>query len=234
MTWVVMPAAGSGRRFGGERPKQYAPILDKPLIQWTLERLAGHAAITGVVVVLAPDDPWWPGWQSMLGKPLLRADGGAERADSVRAGLAALPASVDDTDFVLVHDAARPCVRASDISRLLDQAGAADGGLLAAPVRDTLKREDAVRGELPTRVAQTVSRAGLWRALTPQMFRRGALRAALAAWPSRGPAPTDEAQAMEACGAHPLLVAGADDNLKVTTPFDLALATFLLQSEYLA
>jgi 2-C-methyl-D-erythritol 4-phosphate cytidylyltransferase len=224
VSWVVVPAAGSGRRFGGERPKQYADIDGRPLIQWTLERLASHPRIEGLVVVLAADDPWWPGWTTIAGKPVLRATGGTERVDSVRAGLLALPPEVADEDFVLVHDAARPCLRHADIDRLLDEARPAGGGLLAAPVGDTLKRA-AADG---THVEATVPRAGLWRALTPQMFRRGELLAALARWPREGAPPTDEAQAMEALGHAPRLVQGAADNLKVTTAADLALATFLL------
>lgn len=227
--WAVVPAAGSGRRFGGERPKQYADLAGKPLIQWTLERLTAHPQVAGAVVVLAPDDPWWPGWSELHGKPLLRADGGAERADSVLAGLRALPASVGEAEFVLVHDAARPCLRAEDLSRLIAAADAGDGALLAAPVRDTLKRADGL-ATLP-QVAATVARTSLWRAFTPQMFRRGALTQAISAWPASGPGPTDEAQAMEATGIRPLLIEGADDNLKVTTAHDLALAAFWLQQE---
>lgn len=230
MIWAVVPAAGSGRRFGGERPKQYADIHGQPLIAWTLQQLARHPQVVGLMVVLATDDPWWPGWTSMLDKTLLRTDGGAERADSVLAGLRALPSAVRDEDFVLVHDAARPCVRLEDISRLIEVAGTAEGGLLATPLRDTLKREDTLRGhEATPRVAQTLPREGLWRALTPQMFRRGALQRALASWPQRSAPPTDEAQAMEAIGAHPLLVQGADDNLKVTTPCDWVIARHLLE-----
>lgn len=224
MSWVVVPAAGSGRRFGGERPKQYADIDGRPLIQWTLERLASHPRIEGLVVVLAAGDPWWPGWTTLSGKPVLSAPGGAERVDSVSAGLAALPDSVSSDDFVLVHDAARPCLRHADLERLLDEGAVGCGGLLAAPVGDTLKRaaDDGVH------VEATVPRAGLWRALTPQMFRRGQLETALAAWPRGAAPPTDEAQAMEAIGHAPRLVEGAADNLKVTTAADLALATFLL------
>ncbi|MFO1495211.1 MAG: 2-C-methyl-D-erythritol 4-phosphate cytidylyltransferase [Lysobacterales bacterium] len=229
MIWAVVPAAGSGRRFGGERPKQYADIHGKPLIGWTLQALAQHPAVAGLMVVLAADDLWWPGWTELAGKPVLRACGGAERADSVLAGLRALPPAVAAQEFVLVHDAARPCVRAEDISRLIDLAGAAEGGLLATPLRDTLKRADASPGAGATpQVAHTVAREGLWRALTPQMFRRGALEQALARWPHQSAPPTDEAQAMEACGVQPLLVAGADDNLKVTTPSDWLIASQLL------
>ncbi|MBK8067367.1 MAG: 2-C-methyl-D-erythritol 4-phosphate cytidylyltransferase [Rhodanobacteraceae bacterium] len=219
----MVPAAGSGRRFGAELPKQYALIDGRPLLRWTLERLAAVPQLSGLMVVLAADDPHWPGWDAISGKPLLTAIGGAERADSVLSGLRALPAVVGDNDFVLVHDAARPCVRPDDIERLTRLAGAADGGLLAAPVRDTLKRSTDGRA-----VEQTVPRSELWRALTPQMFRRGALVRALEGAIAQDRQPTDEAQAIEWAGGRPLLVEGAEDNLKVTTARDLALAEWLL------
>lgn len=221
MTWVVVPAAGSGRRFGGAVPKQYAVIGGQPLLWWTLTRLAAVPAVSGVMVVLAPVDPHWPRWTEVAGKPLLTTSGGAERADSVLAGLRALPPQVADTDPVLVHDAARPCVRAQDVARLLLECGQG-GGLLAAPVRDTLKR--GANGE----VDATVDRRGLWRALTPQCFPRGALTQALAAARHAGRTPTDEAQAIEWAGGRPRLIEGSEDNLKVTTERDLALAEWLL------
>lgn len=224
MIWAVVPAAGSGRRFGAELPKQYALIDGRPLLRWTLERLAAMPQVGGLMVVLAADDPHWPGWDAISGKPLLTAIGGAERADSVLSGLRALPAEVADDDFALVHDAARPCVRPDDIVRLIEQAGAGEGGLLAAPVRDTLKRSIDGRA-----VEQTVPRSELWRALTPQMFRRGALVRALEDAIAQGRQPTDEAQAIEWSGGRPLLVEGAEDNLKVTTARDLALAAWLFQ-----
>lgn len=232
MIWAVVPAAGSGRRFGGELPKQYATIDAQPLLYWTLMRLAQVPRISGLAVVLAADDPFWPGWDMLGGKPLITAIGGAERADSVLAGLQSLPAAVSSDAFVLVHDAARPCVRAGDIDRLIDAVGDGDGGLLAAPVSDTIKQQQSTVAEhpLPT-VARTVSRADLWRALTPQMFRRGALSSALALASARGAKPTDEAQAMEWTGVAPLLVEGAPDNIKVTTAHDLALAQFLLRAQ---
>lgn len=232
MTWVVVPAAGSGRRFGGELPKQYATIDGRPLLFWTLSRLALVPRISGLLVVLAADDPFWPGWDTIGGKPVITAIGGAERADSVLAGLRALPASVSADSFVLVHDAARPCVRTADIDALMNAVDDGDGGLLAAPVRDTIKQQQqAGAGQLDARVAQTVRRDDLWRALTPQMFRRGALSTALAGASERGAAPTDEAQAMEWTGVAPLLVEGAPDNIKVTTAHDLALARFLLREQ---
>lgn len=230
MIWVVVPAAGSGRRFGGELPKQYATIDGQPLLYWTLLRLAQVPRIGALVVVLAADDPHWPGWSEIGGKPIVTTIGGAERADSVLAGLRALPRTVADQDLVLVHDAARPCVRVADIGRLIDAVGESDGGLLAAPVRDTLKRQSTPVDDC-ARVEATVARSGLWRALTPQAFRRGPLSRALQHALVNQTVPTDEAQAMEWTGVMPVLVEGAQDNIKVTTAHDLALAQFLLRTQ---
>jgi 2-C-methyl-D-erythritol 4-phosphate cytidylyltransferase len=221
--WCVVPAAGRGARFGAERPKQYMPLAGQPLLMWTLQRLASSRDIAGLLVVLAQHDGYWPGIGSIGGKPVLTTPGTAERSGSVLAGLRALPASVLPGDYVLVHDAARPCVRSADIARLVTEACAAGGGLLAAPLRDTLKRADQ-----GLRVVATEPREACWRALTPQVFRRGELTAALEHAATRGIAITDEAMAMECMGHHPLLVEGADSNIKVTTPSDLALAEYLL------
>ena len=224
MIWAVVPAAGRGSRVGGDVPKQHRPLLGRPLIRHTLERLAACPRIAGLMVVLAADDSFWPGWRELRGKPVHTAIGGAERADSVLAGLAALPDTVRAQDWVLVHDAARPCLRHDDLDRLLDHGCAHDvGAILAAPVSDTLKRDDG-RGA----IARTEPRAGLWRALTPQLFRRGTLQRALDAAAHAGIAITDEAMALERLGLSPLLVEGAADNIKVTTPADLAFAEFLL------
>ncbi len=224
MSWAVVPAAGSGRRFGGATPKQYLLLAGRPLLEHSLRALLGCADIDGVVVVLAADDAGWPGWRELAGKPVLTCTGGDTRAESVLAGLQALPASVDDDQWVLVHDAARPCLDAGDLRALLDE-GRADpvGALLAAPVRDTLKRADDAARSLGTE-----PRERLWRALTPQMFRRGGLTRALRAAIAAGVAVTDEAMAMERLGLAPRLVEGREDNLKVTTPADLALAEFIL------
>lgn len=226
MTWVVVPAAGRGSRMGEAVPKQYLPLAGAPLLDWTLRRLAACPSVTGLLVVLAPDDPRWFGWDTLAGRPVRTATGGAERADSVLAGLEALPATVGPDDPVLVHDAARPCVRIDDIERLLAIArDAPDGALLATPLADTLKRAGA--GDPPT-VADTPPRAGLWRALTPQAFPRALLQRALVEAAADGVAVTDESMAVERLGRHPRLVEGAADNIKVTTPADLALAAVLL------
>jgi 2-C-methyl-D-erythritol 4-phosphate cytidylyltransferase len=221
--WCVVPAAGRGTRVGGDCPKQYLPLAGRPLILHTLERLAAHPRIGGLLVALAADDAHWPDLHALAGKPVLTTVGGGERADSVLAGLRALPAEVAAEEFVLVHDAARPCVRAADIQRLVERASGADGGLLGAPLRDTLKRADA-HGHSRT----TEPREQRWRAFTPQMFRRGQLVAALAAATHAGVVVSDEAMAMERAGFAPLLVEGAEDNIKVTTAADFALAEFLL------
>ncbi len=224
--WCVVPAAGRGSRFGGGTPKQYLPLAGESLLSRTLERVAAHPRIAGLMVVLAADDSRWPGISSLLGKPVLTCIGGGERADSVLAGLNALSGRVEKNDFVLVHDAARPCVRTDDISRLLDLGIAAGGALLAAPLRDTLKRADAGNFSVATE-----PREARWRALTPQMFRLGELIAALESARAAGVAVTDEAMAMERAGRRPLLVEGAESNIKVTTPADMMLAEFLLGRE---
>lgn len=221
--WCVVPAAGRGARVGGDIPKQYLPIAGKPMLLHTLERLAAHPRIAGLMVVLEADDARWPKWLTFDDKPVLTTVGGAERADSVMAGLRALCDRVNDGDFVLVHDAARPCVRADDISRLIEQGIPAGGALLAAPLRDTLKRADDGH-----HVIATEPREARWRALTPQLFRHGELVAALESARAAGVAITDEAMALERAGHRPLLVEGSEDNIKVTTPADFALAEFLL------
>lgn len=221
--WCVVPAAGRGTRVGGDVPKQYLPLAGKPLLMHTLERLAAHPRIRGIVVVLAADDTLWSNQESLNGKPVVRTIGGAARADSVLAGLHALHAEVREDAFVLVHDAARPCIGHDDISRLIELGAAAGGALLAAPLRDTLKRSDG-----SARSVATESRELRWRALTPQMFRRGELVVALEAARADGVSVTDEAMSMERCGWPPLLVEGAESNIKVTTPADFALAEFLI------
>ena len=224
MTWAVLPAAGRGARFGGDVPKQYLEVDGEPLIAHALHALLAHPALDGVVVVLAAGDTRWPGWREFDGKPVLTCIGGDARADSVLAGLAALPESVRADDFVLVHDAARPNLSLSDLDQLLER-GRNDpvGAILAAPVRDTLKRagdDGGIDGSQP--------RERLWRALTPQLFRRLQLTRALEAAQRDGVAVTDESMAMERQGARPLLVEGDADNIKVTTPSDLAMIACML------
>jgi 2-C-methyl-D-erythritol 4-phosphate cytidylyltransferase len=220
--WLVMPAAGVGRRFGAERPKQYAPLCGRTVIEWALALFLTDPRCVGAAVVVAEDDSHW---RSIAPPTVMAAPGGQERSQSVRNGLAALADRARRDDWVLVHDAARPCLPRQDLDRLLaDLAGHPVGGLLATPAADTLKRADASR-----EVQQTVDRAGLWRALTPQMFRYGRLCEALDRAHAAGRIPTDEAQAIEWLGDRPRLVEGAAANLKITSAADLAIAAALLK-----
>lgn len=225
---VVVPAAGAGRRFGAAVPKQYLLLAGRTIMQHTLDRLTAMPGIARVVVVIAADDPRPAALAWAHPERLQFVVGGAERMDSVLAGLDALRAEgVPEGDWVLVHDVARPLLRADDVARLIRLASAhAVGGLLAHPVRDTMKRADAAG-----QVAASVPREQLWHALTPQMFRLGELREALLAARRDGAVVTDEASALERLGRLPLLVEGALDNLKITYPDDLALAEALLQSQ---
>ncbi|WP_024869768.1 2-C-methyl-D-erythritol 4-phosphate cytidylyltransferase [Pseudoxanthomonas suwonensis] len=222
--WAVVPAAGRGTRFGGEVPKQYLEVAGRPLLAHTLDALLSHAAVAGVVVAVGESDEWWPGWTEFAGKPVLACTGGESRAASVLAALESLPESVRADDFVLVHDAARPNLAQADLDRLLES-GRADpvGAILAAPVRDTLKRGGDDGG-----IDGTEPRERLWRALTPQLFRRLQLTRALQAAAAAGVEVTDEAMALERQGLRPLLVEGREDNFKVTTPADLARFEFEL------
>ncbi len=173
--WVVIPAAGSGMRMGAAVPKQYLPLAGRTVIEHSMARLAALPGVAGLVVALAADDPYWPTLKLQLGVPVQRITGGSERCHSVLAALTWLLGVADANDWVLVHDAARPCVRRADLQRLLDTlADDPIGGLLAIPARDTKKRADA-----NGRVLNTVDRTDLWKAQTPQMFRLGALHEAL-------------------------------------------------------
>ena len=222
--WCIVPAAGYGRRFGGDIAKQHVLIGERSLLGWTLHALAAHERIVGLVVVIsAADDRWRSATADIGGIEIRTAIGGDERADSVLAGLDALPDSVGADDFVLVHDAARPCISASDIDALINHASNGDGGLLAAPLRDTLKRADD-----EGYVVATEPRDSRWRALTPQLFRRAALSAALLAARDAGVMVSDEAMAMERVGYRPRLIEGRDDNIKVTTVADLEFASYQL------
>ena len=224
--WCVVPAAGRGARFGAALPKQYLPLAGRTVLSHALERIAAHPRVGGIVVALAPDDRHWGDVTTLSGKRVVTVDGGAERSDSVLAGLSALCGIVAEDQFILVHDAARPCVRPADISRLIDLGVPAGGALLAAPLRDTLKRAGA-----DGRAVATEARDSRWRALTPQLFRLGELVGALDAARNAGVVVTDEAMAMERLGHRPLLVEGAEDNIKITTPNDLALAEFILMRQ---
>jgi len=222
---ALVPAAGSGSRMGAEVPKQYLPLAGRTVLWHTLRALASVPRLQHVFVVLSERDERFGtfDWRDFDGRVTALRCGGPSRAASVLAGLRGMP--VGARDWVLVHDAARPCVTRELIDRLIDEVGEDDaGGILALPVADTLKRVDA-----GGRIVETVPRAGLWAAQTPQMFRHAMLRAALenAALDEI----TDEASAMERSGVRPRAVPGSAANLKVTLPSDLALAERMLGTD---
>ncbi len=216
--WVVIPAAGIGSRMRADRPKQYLQLVGRTILEHTLHCFLDHPQLHGLVLSLAADDPWWPALPCAGDPRIQRAEGGAERADSVLAGLLQLiELGAQPDDWVLVHDAARPNLARSDLDLLLQElADDPVGGLLAVPARDTLKRVGA-----DGRVAETVDRSLIWQAYTPQMFRLAALHRALADALVADVAVTDEASALEWAGLAPRLIEGRADNLKITRPEDL-------------
>jgi 2-C-methyl-D-erythritol 4-phosphate cytidylyltransferase len=224
---LVMPAAGSGRRFAASLPKQYAALGSSTVIERTLAIFEADADCVSITVAVAVDDERWAGIARARGDRIHTVTGGEQRAHSVRNALRSLNLPADQ--WVFVHDAARPCLAGEDLAKLkhaLDDHPA--GGLLAVPLSDTLKR--ATPGEHAD-VEATVDRAHLWRAVTPQVFRFGVLLPALEAALAAGRHPTDEAQAVEWAGHRPRLVAGRADNIKVTTPDDLLLASAILATQ---
>lgn len=221
---AIVPAAGSGARFGAETPKQYLSVGSHPLLHYALRPLLRQPQIERVVVVLSPADRYWQQyqWDDPAGKLTVIREGGASRADSVRAGLVAVQDDLHESDWVLVHDAARACLAPADLDSLITELAADPvGGLLAVPLADTLKHGDAAG-----RVDRTPPRDGLWQAQTPQMFRAGILGEALRG--ARGV--TDEASAVEAIGLKPRLVAARHPNFKVTYAADLDLARLILEA----
>lgn len=229
--WAVIPAAGVGKRMAADKPKQYLELQNKTVIEHCLQRLLDHPDITGVIVSLDQHDQYWSDINFSHEKPVLTCTGGAERYDSVINALNSLndylAAGDSEQTWVLVHDAARPCVRHEDISRLIELASFDDhGGLLAVPVRDTMKRQQD-----NNRVQTTVDRTGLWHALTPQMFKLPLLIQALNKAHEKGLHVTDDASAMELDGYTPLLVEAHEDNIKITRPFDLTLANLYLREQ---
>ncbi|THF66143.1 2-C-methyl-D-erythritol 4-phosphate cytidylyltransferase [Pseudothauera nasutitermitis] len=222
--FAIVPAAGSGTRMGADKPKQYLPLLGRPLIHHALATLCAAPDIDRVYVVLSVGDAEWMrhDWSALGPKLVPLFCGGPSRADSVLAGLRAISGEAAQSDWVLVHDAARPCLAPWHIDKLVRELAHDEvGGLLAVPVADTLKQADGHR-----RVAATVPRDRLWQAQTPQMFRYVMLRRAL----ESAHGVTDEASAIEAAGLHPRLIEGDATNLKVTFPLDLHLAEWILQN----
>ncbi len=226
--WAIVPAAGVGKRMSADRPKQYLELNGRCVIEHTLTRLLGAEVFSAVSVAISSGDPYWPQLPLSRHEKIIRAQGGKERADSVLSALLAIQDKAADQDWVLVHDAARPCLTTADIHGLIDQVCNDDvGGILALASHDTLKDVDSER------ITGTIDRSRIWRALTPQMFRYGVLKQALqeaavnAAWV------TDEASALELKGLQPKIVEGRPDNIKITRPEDLALANFYLEQQCL-
>jgi len=231
--WAIVPAAGIGARMQADRPKQYLPLQDKTVIEHTLDRLLSVASVKGVVLSIGKTDEYWPSLNYQSHKPVIESEGGAERSDSVLYALLKLQQTLTSSGedlssvWVLVHDAARPCVRVDDIEKLIGEASKAqEGGLLALPVRDTMKRSTP-----ENQVEHTVERKDLWHALTPQMFRLTLLLEALQNAQRKKLAITDDASAMELAGYHPKLIEAHEDNIKITRAFDLRLAELYLLNQ---
>jgi 2-C-methyl-D-erythritol 4-phosphate cytidylyltransferase len=223
--WAIVPAAGVGKRMESDRPKQYLEIAGKTVIEQTLSRLLQANVFAAVAVAISREDPYWPNLPIAKHPDILTAPGGKERADSVLSGLRVLSAIASDNDWVLVHDAARPCITTTDIRLLIERLQKDDvGGILALSSHDTLKNVNGIR------ILGTLDRTHIYRALTPQMFRYGMLKAALEA-AEGNPAVTDEASALELNGFQPKIVEGRPDNIKITRPEDLALAQFYLEQQ---
>jgi len=231
--WAIVPAAGVGKRMLSATPKQYLPLNERPVIEHTVNALLQNENISGLVIALQADDAYWPEINICSQKPLLRTTGGKERADSVLNAINELfnYESFDAaSDWVMVHDAVRPCLRQQDIDKLaLEVAEDGNGGLLALQVRDTMKRQHT--GVFPASVDKTVERENLWHALTPQYFPAESLKNALTRAQRDNLTITDEASAMELAGFSPKLVQGHEDNIKITRPDDLRLASLYLQSQ---
>lgn len=219
---AIVPAAGIGTRMQSVCPKQYLFIDDKRIIEYTLSTLLAHPLIKKVVVALHPDDTLFYSLPIAQDPRITTVIGGATRAHSVMAGLQV----ITEFDWILVHDAARPCLRFSDLDKLIEQVLLSDqGGILATPMRDTIKQSFVDNNQ----ISHTIDRSYLWHALTPQMFPNTLLTNCLQRAISEQAIITDEASAIEFCGYHPRLISGHADNIKVTLPEDLVLATFYLK-----
>ena len=224
---ALIPAAGRSVRFGGTTLKQYAHVMGQPVIAHSIEALKRHPAVVSLTVALAPDDGIYDELVAPRYPDVFTATGGDSRARTVLNGLAAILQRNPSSEWVLVHDAARPCLPIAALRRLLQLGLATDhGAILAVPVSDTLKRAND-QGTIES----TVDRSRFWAAQTPQLFRTRELASNLEAALAAGESPTDDAAALERAGMHPLLVEGPRSNIKITGPEDLALAEFILQRQ---
>ena len=232
--FAILPAAGVGQRMGATIPKSYLEIQGHSIFSITLAKMLATQEITSVVVLVNSAETHWQASPLSRHPRVQIAQGGASRFESVLNGLAQLASIAGDADWVMVHDMARPCVPLADIRRLISELASAEvGGLLASPVRATLKRAtstgpDATVDSLSPTVAKTVSRERLWAALTPQLFRYGALKKAFEAAQSASAEITDESSAIERMGWQSQLIQGSAENIKITYPEDLALAELIL------
>ena len=227
--WAIVPAAGTGKRMGKDAvlPKQYLHLKDKTLLEHSLSRLDSLEILSGIVLVLDKEDEYFQEISLQLSSPRFTVNGGLERVHSVFNGLAALEDKGADDDWVLVHDAVRPCVRIEDMQKLIRELKGSDsGGILAMPVNDTLKKAGSDQT-----VDVTLDRKNLWRAATPQMFKLGKLHKALARVIDDNEPVTDEAQAMELSGQEVQLVECSSDNIKITRPADLTIAAEILRMQ---
>ena len=226
---VIVPAAGVGKRMLASCPKQYLTINNETILSHTVNRLLSHKNINKVILVLSDDDDYFAQTELAANSNVIRVSGGKERVDSVLNGLQA----TNESRWVLVHDAARPCITHQDIDKLIEQCLSHNsGGILAAPVVDTMKRATADNAD-GERVSETVERSSMWHAFTPQMFKTRELKRAIKQAQREGLAITDESSAIEYVGLPSLLVLGRRDNIKITRPDDLALASFYLKQQHL-
>jgi 2-C-methyl-D-erythritol 4-phosphate cytidylyltransferase len=229
--WAIVPAAGAGRRMrqsaSTNRPKQYLPLLDKTVIEHSLHRLLSVSQLRKVLVALSPDDLHWDTLAVSRDSRVQRVAGGEERHLSVLNALKILADHAAEHDWVLVHDAVRPCVSPACVRRLMETlVDHPVGGLLGYPLADTLKKVDEAAV-----VERTVDRTGMWAAATPQMFRYGTLVKALETFIAEGRLPTDEAMAVESLGLRPKMIAGRRDNIKITVAGDLELAAMIMNAQ---
>lgn len=241
--WAIVPAAGIGKRMQSSIPKQYLSLNGRPVLEYTVNTLLQNNNIQGLVIALHENDEYWSDIKVNSKKPVLRVEGGKERADSVLNAIEVLSESeyFNESDWVMVHDAVRPCLLQQDIDRLVTDVGEDEnGGLLALPVRDTMKRQltlpfDVVETAYAAKVASTVDRDNLWHALTPQYFPvnvlRHSLKEAMLKSDNSDFNITDESSAMELAGYSPQLIHGSEDNIKITRPDDLRLASLYLKAQ---
>lgn len=222
--WMIVPAAGSGSRMQQSVPKQYLPLAGSTVLETTLTRLKSLQLFEHILVAIGVDDSLWKDTILASDGAFLAVQGGARRSDSVMSALLALEGLADEGDWVLVHDAARPCFNSADVKQMVTQlAEHPVGGLMAEPILDTVKQVD--KGNL---VVKTLDRQQLWRAQTPQMFRYGLLKLALQDALKNQAVVTDEASAVECLGLQPAVICGSASNIKITTPGDLNLAEYYL------